>query len=189
MNREITTESRDSQKAWRGSKYSCGLGADAFEPWLASIHNYTHFFLIIADQYWNGAFVNQPSQEASIVHARCHWHLSLPLPLRASSSHVREPCIHALCIHSIQSCKWWILNKGPISSYIFFSIFKVMLWLIALGDSCATWIATNALSSPVNLALVRLKQWSCLYSTWLPSRDIRENFIWQSIKYCNPTLC
>ena len=33
------------------------------------IYTSSDFF---ADQYWNGAFVNQPSQEASIVYARCH---------------------------------------------------------------------------------------------------------------------
>ena len=49
-----------------------------------------YFFFVILDQYWNGAFVNQPSQEASIVYARRHRHLPLPLPLRTTTPHVNE---------------------------------------------------------------------------------------------------
>ena len=46
------------------------------------------FLFCFPDQYWNGAFVNQPSQEASIVYARRHRYLPLPLPLRIATPYV-----------------------------------------------------------------------------------------------------
>jgi hypothetical protein len=91
------------------------------------------FSFCLSDQYWNGAFVNQPSQEASIIHARCHWHISLPLPLRASSSHVRTtihdptllitpPLYRITCPRNLLLCmyKHWakLLKKSIRNNYL-----------------------------------------------------------------------
>ena len=63
-----------------------------------------------------------------------------------------------------------------------------MLWRIALGGPWKTWIQTNALSSLASPAPARRRPWSCLYSTWPPSRGTHGNSTWPNSKSCNRIL-